>query len=214
MKTHSLPILLASAVLLFSSGLSPVVCAQPPDPSPSTASLSAIFNGRDFTGWKVPEPNPFWRIEDGVLIGENDEKLTGSLLFTEASYGDFVFEADVRWTGDIDSGFFVRKPALQLQIGTSASLKRDMTGSFYTGGRERYPEAGQARDMEKLLRPGEWNTFRLEARGDTFTCWINGRQVSQYTDAKFAAPAPIGLQVHPNKVMRVEFRNVRAAALR
>src|SRR5690606_31488447 len=37
--------------------------------------LTPIFNGSDFTGWQVPEPNPFWRIEESVLIGETDEKL-------------------------------------------------------------------------------------------------------------------------------------------
>ncbi|HON06544.1 MAG TPA: hypothetical protein PLW02_00430, partial [Verrucomicrobiota bacterium] len=40
----------------------------------------SLFNGKDLTGWKVPNPNPFWRVENGILIGENDEKLKGSML--------------------------------------------------------------------------------------------------------------------------------------
>ena len=31
--------------------------------------LQPIFTGTNFTGWKVPEPNPFWKITDGVLVG-------------------------------------------------------------------------------------------------------------------------------------------------
>ncbi len=93
----------------------------------------SLFNGRDLTGWKAPDPNPFWKVTDGILTGENNPEKKGSMLYTAESYGDFEFEAEARWTGEIDSGFMVRKPELQMQIGVSRSLKKDMTGSFYLG---------------------------------------------------------------------------------
>lgn len=173
----------------------------------------SLFNGKDLTGWKVPDPNPFWKVVDGILVGENDEKLKGSMLYTEKSYKDFIFEADVRWNGEIDSGFMIRKPELQMQIGVSRSLKKDMTCSFYTGGQERYPEAGQAKDIEKVLKPGDWNTIRLMAKGDTFTVWCNGVKVTEYKNPKYASPAPIGLQIHPGVKMKVEFRNIKIQEL-
>jgi Domain of Unknown Function (DUF1080) len=176
-------------------------------------TLPSIFNGKDFTGWKVPEPNPFWKVIDGVIVGENDEAKQGSLLWTEKEYGDFVLECEARWHGEIDSGLMLRKPELQLQMGVSRSLKRDLTGSFYTGGTEKYPEAGQAKNLEKHFKPGDWNHYRLEAKGDTFTVWLNGVQVVKYTNAKYAGAGPIGLQIHPGLAMKVEFRNLRAKAL-
>ena len=179
----------------------------------AAANLPAIFNGKDLTGWKLPEPNPFWKVVDGVLVGENDEAKKGSMLWTEKSYGDFVVECEARWSGEIDSGIMLRAPELQLQMGISRSLKRDLTGSFYIGGTEKYPEAGQAKNLEKLFKPGDWNRFRLEAKGDTFTVWINGVQAVKYTNAKYAGAAPIGLQIHPGLAMKVEFRNLRAKAL-
>jgi hypothetical protein len=191
------------ALLLVTAG-SLTRAEEPADPS-----LEPIFNGRDLTGWQ-PAESPFWRVEDGVLIGENDAALTGSMLRTEADYGDVVVEADVRFHGEIDSGFMLRTPEVQVQIGISSSLKRDMTCCFYTG---RYPESGLATRVEELLKSGEWNHFRVEAKGDTFTVWLNGEQVSQYTDAKYAAPGPIGLQVHPKRAMKVEFRDIRARRL-
>jgi len=97
-----------------------------------------------------------------------------------------------------------------VQIGVSRSLKRDMTCSFYTG---KYPEEARAPKAADLLKPGEWNRIRVEAKGDTFTVWLNGEQVSQYKDAKYAAPGPIGLQIHGGLVMKVEFRDIRALAL-
>ena len=40
--------------------------------------LQPIFNGKDLKGWKVPDPNPFWKVKGGVLVGENDEAKKGS----------------------------------------------------------------------------------------------------------------------------------------
>lgn len=167
-----------------------------------------LFNGRDLTGWKIPEPNPFWKVSDGVLVGESDEKLKGSMLYTEKAYQDFILEADVRWKGDIDSGFMLRTPELQLQIGVSRSLKVDMTGSFYTGGAEKYPVAGRAKGLEKALKPGEWNKFKIEAVGKVFKVWLNGEKITEYEDPKYKDAGPIGLQVHPGVAMKVEFRNL------
>ena len=175
--------------------------------------LESIFNGKDLTGWQAPDKNPFWRAEGGVLIGESVAELKGNYLWTEKSYGDFVLEFDVRWTVEIDSGVEIRKPSIQLQLGVSRSLKRDMSGSFYVG-KPGYPEAGQAKAAALLMHPeGEWNTFRLEARGATFTVWINGQLAAHYSDERFSSPAPLGLQIHGGLKMKVEYRNLRAAEL-
>lgn len=205
MKPHRL--LLAPCVLLAST------FAAEPAPAPLPAS-AAIFNGRDLAGWSAPSPAPFWRVEQGVLIGENDEKLTGSMLWTERTYGDFVLEFEARWKGEIDSGVMFRKPNLQLQIGVSRSQKRDLTGSFYVGGKDPYPVAGQTKTLERVLKPGDWNAFRLEARGPTFTVWMNGEKTVTFEEPKFAGPGPLGLQIHAGLTMRVEFRNIRAMELK
>jgi hypothetical protein len=180
--------------------------------------LKPLFNGKDLANFQAEGTKPYWRIENGVLIGENDAALKGHYLWTQKEYGDFVIEFDARWkaTTDrgVDTGVEMRKPKIQLQLGVSGSLRVDMTGSFYTGGKPAYPEAGQAKEAKTLLKPeGEWNTFRIQAKGDTFTCWINGVKASEYTDPKFSGAAPIGFQIHGNVVMKTEFRNIRIAEL-
>ena len=177
---------------------------------PPTSALPAIFNGRDLSGWKAASEPGYWSVVDGAIVGQSDARMKGSMLYTEKPYGDVIVEAEVRFTGEIDSGIMVRKPELQVQIGVSRSLKRDMTCSFYTG---TYPEEARAPKAADLLKLGEWNRIRVEAKGDRFTVWLNGVQVSQYKDAKYAEPGPIGLQIHANVVMKVEFRDVRALAL-
>ena len=206
MKLHSL------ALTLILSLASTLGC---PAAEPNFVPL---FNGKDLTGFKADDSKAFWHVEDGVLIGENDAAKKGNYLWTEKAYRDFVIEFDVRWKGTtprgVDTGIEMRNPKIQLQLGISGSLKVDMSGSWYTGGKEKYPEAGQAREAKTLMKPeGEWNTFRIQAKGDTFTCWINGQKASEYTDAKFSGAAPLGLQIHPGAEMKCEYRNLKIAEL-
>jgi len=184
----------------------------------STVGLQPIFNGKDLAGWRAPESNAFWKVVDGVLVGENDEKLKGNVLQTAQAYTNFVLELEVRWNGEIDSGVLFRQPELQVQFGVSRSLKRDMTGSFYVTKtafqpKSGYPEASQAKEVGKRFQPGDWNRFRIEARGDTITVWLNGGQISRFQDAHYPGGAPIGLQIHPGLKMKVEFRNLRLQSL-
>ena len=198
------------SVLLAFAFAVPAFAAEP--------KLAPLFNGKDLTNFQSDGAAEFWRIENGVLVGENNAALKGHVLWTKKEYRDFVIEFDARWKGTtprgVDTGLEMRKPRIQLQLGVSGSLRVDMTGSFYTGGKPAYPEAGQAKNAKELLRPeGEWNTFRIQAKGDTFMCWINGKKASEFTDAKFNGAAPLGLQIHGNVVMKCEFRNVRIAEL-
>jgi Domain of Unknown Function (DUF1080) len=180
--------------------------------------LQPLFNGKDFANFKAEGAAEFWRVENGVLVGENNADKKGHYLWTEKPYRDFVIEFDVRWKAKtdrgVDTGVEMREPKIQLQLGVSGSLRVDMTGSFYTGGKPAYPEAGQAKDAKKLMRPeGEWNTIRVQAKGDTFTCWINNEKASEYTDAKFSGAAPLGLQIHGGVEMKCEYRNIQIAEL-
>jgi len=173
------------------------------------AKLLPIFNGQDLGGFRVPNPNVNWTVQDGVLIGASDPQLKGGMLWTEKLFQDVIVETEFRFTGEIDSGIMIRQPEIQVQIGVSRSLKKDMTGSIYAHGK--YP--GQAQGVEKLLKVGDWNTLRFQAKGSTFDVWLNGQHVLTYHDQAFPQPAPIGLQIHPHVAMKIEFRSLKAAAL-
>jgi len=182
-------------------------------------NLFSAFNGKDLAGWKTSGDDAFWTAADGVLTGENKESFKdykkGNMLYTEKSYQDVVIECECRFSGEIDSGIMVRKDAagkkdIQMQIGVSRSLKKDMTGAFYIG---KYPEAGWAPKVATLWKSGEWNKIRFQAKGDTYSVWINGEQVSNYVDAGYPKAAPVGLQVHGGVKMKVEYRNVAVAEI-
>ncbi|MBI1370649.1 MAG: DUF1080 domain-containing protein [Planctomycetes bacterium] len=198
----------AAALLVAFSLCSPLFAAD--------ESLPSIFNGKDLSGWKAPNPNPWWSVTaDGTLLGQQDEKAKGSVLETEQEYRNCIVELEVRWPegSDLDSGVFIRaKQKWQCQIGVSRSLKRDMTCSIYV------PKGGyvaKAHDVEKLLKPGDWNKIRIEARDDHYTIMLNGQTVLDTDLPGYNTPGPIGLQIHPGvKNMKVEFRNIHAVELK
>lgn len=180
------------------------------DPGPG---IESIFNGMDLSGWREPSPNKWWSVQDGILVGNQDPAQEGSVLRTEREYEDLIVQADVKFSGDVDSGIFLRKgEKWQCQIGVSRKLKRDMTCSIYSPFDGGYPH--QARGVERWMRRGEWNRIRILARGQRFRIWLNGKLVLDCEDSRFPGPGPIGLQVHPNVPgMQVMFRNLRAQEL-
>jgi Domain of Unknown Function (DUF1080) len=62
------------------------------------AGFVSLFNGRDFTGWKVPEgDNGHWKIIDGVIdYDAESEAQKVKDLWTEREYKDFVLQVDWR----------------------------------------------------------------------------------------------------------------------
>jgi 3-keto-disaccharide hydrolase len=58
----------------------------------------ALFNGRDFAGWKVPDgDNGHWKIVDGVIDYDAASEAKGDKsLWTEREFGDFVLHVDWR----------------------------------------------------------------------------------------------------------------------
>lgn len=163
-------------------------------------------------GWKPPAFADSWKLEDGVLTAENDPEQKGSILWTEADYGDFVLELEFEFaSGRIDSGVFLRQENDQIQIGESSSLKRDLTASPYISSMGRYPI--EAMGVAELLKTEGWNAMKIVAVGDDYDVWLNGVHVTHYRSDTAIESGPIGLQIHPGHEMKIRFRNVRLAEL-
>jgi hypothetical protein len=166
-----------------------------------------IFDGSTLAGWKAKGPETYWSIQDGAIVGKSDEKKIGSILWTEASYKDFVLEAEFRFTGHVDSGFFLRNESEQIQLGISGSLKRDLSCSPYIGKKGRYPV--EAVGVKELLKEGEWNKIKIDVTGKKYIVTLNGKQVLDYTTDEIVESGPIGLQVHPGLMMEIHFRELK-----
>ena len=175
--------------------------------------LKPIFNGKDLTGWEVPEGNDaagWYKAVDGVLKIQSGPKKKGSILWSKKKYRNFVVEFEFRMgEGRVDSGVHVRTKD-QIQIGISGSLNRDMTCSPYIPGKG-YPV--EAKNIKKLLRPKDWNTMRIQAIGKEYTVWLQGEKVMTYKSDSAIDEGPIGIQLHGGRNMAIDYRKLKLAEL-
>lgn len=171
---------------------------------------SSIFNQKDLAGWRVEgkDVEGHWTVVGEQLIGENKNK-TGSNLWTKKDYADFDLELEYKTTSkDYDTGVFARAPSHQIQIGISRSLKRDMTGCIYAPKDKKGSYPGQTPKVAKFHRVGEWNKLRIMVRGNMIHTYLNDEPFVSYDALTIPARGPIGLQLHANVHMKIQFRNL------
>ncbi len=174
--------------------------------------LTSIFNGTDLSGWVVPQDNIWWKASDGVLNVQSGPDQEGSTLWTEDAYLNYVMEFEFKMgEGTVDSGIFMRGSGEQIQIGMSGSLKRDMTASPYIPG-QGYPV--EAEGVAELLDQDGWNEMTIVCKGHTYAVWLNGEYVMRYKSEQEPEAGPVGIQLHANRDMSIEYRDIRIAALR
>jgi len=172
--------------------------------------LKKIFNGKNLKGWVAPENNTWWTVSDGLLLVKSGPEKKGSILWTEKKYTNFIVQADfLMGDGTVDSGIFLRSENDQIQIGISGSLKRDLTASPYLP-KLKYPVEAQVKDILKLK---DWNTMKIKVVDKTYTVWLNGVEVMNYTSEFIPAEGPIGIQLHPGNVMSISYKNIKLAEL-
>lgn len=83
--------LAAVAFALLMPVCPPRLMANPPE------GFTALFNGKDFTNWRVPEgDNGHWRVVDGVIDYDAQSEASGDKsLWSVNEYGDF--ELHIEW---------------------------------------------------------------------------------------------------------------------
>lgn len=152
--------------------------------------FTALFNGKDLTGWKGLVGNPVtrakmtaeelakaqedadrrmrehWRVEDGVLIFDGK----GDNLCTQKDYGNFELWVDWKILPQGDSGIYLRGSP-QVQIWDPANHPEG-SGGLYNN--QKHP----SKPSRCADRPvGEWNTFRIRMVGERVSVWLNGELV-------------------------------------
>lgn len=229
--------LLAGGLSLTLAALLTVSCASSPGDGsrPGAASTAggaqavALFNGRNFTGWKAVTADPkvpmekVWRVQDGIIICTGEPM---GYLHTIQSFTDYRLELEYRWAPGKtpgNSGVFGRingQPrALPRCIETQ--LRHGNAGDLYgfhgmkiNGPAERFrfvPNhqlGGDLRGVSRLAgneKPaGEWNHVVVQAEGPRIRVWMNGQLVNEATDVEVVA-GPVGLQSEGGEI---HFRNI------
>ncbi|MCK0158027.1 DUF1080 domain-containing protein [Cellulophaga sp. F20128] len=199
MKNNLIPVLLVFVCFHLS------VQAQTP-------KLKKAFNGKNLNAWVVPSNNSWWTVKNGILNAKSGVNKEGSILWTKKEYTDFVIQTDFRFgQGTVDSGIFIRNDKQQIQLGISGSMQRDMTASPYIPGKG-YPV--EAENIKKLLKPQAWNTIKVMAVAGLYKVWLNDTLVMTYNSDNYIPKGPIGLQLHPDRDMEIDFKDIKIGEIK
>lgn len=220
---NRLPLLLAAALLSCSP---PRRHGTPADP----AAFVSLFDGTTLDGWTVRTGRATYRVEDGAIVGRTAETGPNTFLCTRGEYDNFELLLEVKCDPDLNSGIQVRSRAYakntpqaskpervrpagtvygpQVEISANGNAGRIWDEARHT----RWHDPEPAETARKAYRPGEWNRYRIVARGDRLRTWINDVPVADVGGVTDVSGF-IGLQVHAVRAgtgpFEVRWRNLR-----
>jgi len=86
---------------------------------------------------------------------------------------------------------------------------------FLFGANEVPDLANAIQEIEKYLKMGEWNTYKIKADGDEVTTWLNGHQMCYIKDEKIGqGEGFIALQIHQGGGIKVSWKNIKIQELK
>ena len=205
--------------------LAPLVLAVVMMQTPATEpGFTQLFNGKDFTGWKLSNPAAF-TIEDGAIVAKAVGMQGHAFYdgpFMNHAFRNFELKVDVMTRNNSNGGVFILTefvekgwPSKGFEIQVNNTYVKDpvKTGSLY-----------HVSDIkEQLVKDDEWFTEHIVVQGDMITVKVNDKQTVNWTQPKewagspdFAkrvlSPGTVALQAHdPNST--VYYKNIRIKPL-
>jgi len=187
-------------------------------------TMTPLFDGETLDGWSI-RGNVQAVVEDGVLI------LTGGSgsLESDGTFANFILQLEyytpVRPEGQgVNSGVFFRCIPGQTMNGYECQILNNPSARDYenfigtrTGGIFRR-QAGR----NVGAQDGEWNYLTISVRGPRMATWVNGIQVTNWTDERWPHENPRnGLRLEAGTIQfqghdartEVRFRNIRILEL-
>ncbi len=195
-----------------------------------------LFNGKNLDGWTERNKKGSFHVEGGAIIGTAREGLGTTFLCTNLDFADFELEFECKLIDpDLNSGVQIRSrnrepqgsqkvgpvEGPQVEIAAKNLDRGSYSGNIFGQGWGQWLTPKDVRINHQFFKGAEWNQFRVLAKGDKVTTWINGSKV-----VTTVIPAEchethssgfVGLQIHGIKEgsgpFQVAWRNIRIREL-
>ncbi|MFH1921514.1 MAG: DUF1080 domain-containing protein, partial [Planctomycetota bacterium] len=145
--------------------------------------LASLFNGRDLTGWKTyPDLASKFSVTPEGWLNVKDGR---GQLETEGQYADFTLQLEVFVNGKaLNSGIFFRSIPGDLMNGYESQIQN----GYLDGDRSKPQDCGtggifRRQNARKVVANDfEWFYKTLHVDDKHVAAWVNGYQVSDWTD--------------------------------
>ena len=223
---------LCSGFFLLASSMAALAAPEP----------LSLFDGKSLDGWDG-DPR-FWKVEDGCLTGqttaEESAEANTFLIWQLGEVDDFELTAEYKIESG-NSGIQVRSFRLPDRPWGIGGYQADLeAGDGHTGilygenfrgiladqgqktriGEDHKPvvtgQTGSPESIKAAVKKGEWNSYRIVARGFTLQNYLNGQLMAELNDEDAQMRQRGGLlalQLHAGPPMKVQFRNLKLTRL-
>jgi hypothetical protein len=136
---------------------------------------------------KEAGPDTTWTVTEGVL---QSGKKRGTWLVSEKEYADFILEFEIKLGEKGNSGVALRAPlrgdpafdGMELQVAdyryNTKAKDSELTGGIYRA----------IAPTKQVYKPTEWNSCRIELRGEHLKVTLNGEVIQDVDLTKFDQP--------------------------
>jgi putative membrane-bound dehydrogenase-like protein len=205
-------------------------------------AAESIFDGKTLGHW-IGKPE-HWRVEDGAITGEipADKPLKGNeWIFWDGEVHDFDLTVEFRITGGPSANSGIQYRCQRGENGHASGYQADLDqGAVWLGriydehGRALLVERGarvsiapdgrrwtdvfaEPKSLQRVFKPGDWNTYRITATASHVEVRVNDVLMSVLDDHEAKAAewsGKIAFQLHSGPgPARVQFRNIQLTHL-
>ena len=199
---------------------------------------TSLFDGKSLDGWSVKSGYATYKVEDGgVIAGTTADGSPNSFLTSDKQYGDFELMFEVKVDDGLNSGVQIRSllknadkansyggrlygPQVEIESGPGQAgyIYGEATGRGWLSPEPQSKD--KAVNQHDHFKNGQWNQYRVVAKGANIKVWINGEMIADLSDEEIYKTHPkgmIGLQVHgigkKSGPFEVRWRNLKIKPL-
>ena len=194
-------------------------------------SFVTLFDekSKNLDNWSVKSGFATYKIKDGYILGTTADGSGNTFLCTKKEYGNFDLRFEVKCHNRLNSGVQIRSklknpegkyggrvngPQIEIEASGNNGAEAGYVYGEATGRGWLTPK--ERLKPHKHFKDGEWNQYRVLAKGNRIQTWINGEMIEDLTDEEIYKTHPkgiIGLQVHGigknSGPFTVQWRNIK-----
>jgi hypothetical protein len=182
-----------------------------------------IFDGKTFAGWDG-DTNKTFRIEDGAIVGGGLKSPVprNEFLCTTREYTNFVLTLKFKLLGGERANAGVQFRTARIPNNHEVSgYQADMGdpswwGCIYDESRRRKVLAqSKIEEVNKVLKRGDWNEYKVRCEGKHIRLYINGLQTVDYTEEDSSIPdhGIVAVQIHGGPPSEAWYKDIAVEEL-